>query len=170
MGVALLFIAALIGWYWWAKNERRRSAEEDNIKFSKICDTTRVITEKPSFMMGKFHKSEIDRLRFYIIRNNKIVKDTTVNYEITSEDHYLHEEIPFDKFLKTDTIIVETKDSAKRYYRLSGFHHYANLHYGMFGYAGGHDCRLSETYTINGKESEGIMLKPDGIKQNILPK
>ena len=166
LGIMMLLIALIVGWFWWSMENKHKSAEEDFLKYSKICDTTKVITEKPMIMLGKFHKSEIDMLKFYIIRNNKILKDTTVHYTITSVDHYLSAEIPFNEFLKTDTIIVQTKENSKRYYNISGFRHYAYLHYGMFGYLGSYDCRFYENYVVNGEESNGTLLKADGLKEN----
>jgi hypothetical protein len=148
---------------------KKERVENDGIEFSKICDTIQFIAEKPSITFGKFHKTEIDELKFYIIRNNKVIKDTLLKNKITSADHYLWTNIPFENLKKTDTIIIETKN--KRYFRISGFHHYAYLHYGMFGYLGSHDCRFAyKDYTVNGKQSNGCLLKADGFKENILPK
>ena len=169
-GIILLVFAFFAAWFWWSMETNHTRAEEDGIKYSKECDSIKVITEKPSIMLGKFDKSEIDVLKFYTVRNNKVVKDTLVNFKITSVDHYLSTEIPFNEFLKTDTIIVETKENCKRFYNISGFHHYAYLHYGMFGYVGSHDCRLDKNYIVNGKESNGTLLKADGMKENNLVK
>ncbi len=170
LGILLLLCAIIVGWFWWTMENNHKSAEEESVKYSEICDTIKVITEKPSIMLGEFHKSEIDMLKFYIVRNSQIIKDTTVYYEITSVDHYLSTEIPFNEFQKTDMIIVETKQNSKRFYNITGFRHYAYLHYGMFGYLGSYDCRFSENYLVNGEESNGTLLKADGLKENDLLK
>ncbi|WCM42685.1 hypothetical protein MG290_03125 [Flavobacterium sp. CBA20B-1] len=168
---SLVLMFALIGaWFWWYLKTNQIRAKEDGIKFSEQCDSIEVITEKPTIILGKFHKSEIDTLKFYIVRNNKVVKDTLVSYNITSENHELWTKIPFDEFLKTDTIIVETKENCKRFYNISGFNHYAYLFYGMFGYLGKHECRFNDNYIINSKGSNGTLLKADGLKENNLIK
>ncbi|MEC5394287.1 hypothetical protein [Bergeyella sp. RCAD1439] len=169
-GIILLIFASFVTWFWWSVKTNQNRAKEDGIKYSRECNNLKVITEKPSITLGGFDKSEINALKYYIIRNNKVVKDTLVNYTVTSVEDYFSTEIPFDKFLKTDTIIVETKENCKRFYNISGFHHYAYLHYGMFGYIGSHDCRLKESYIVNGKESNGTLLKADGLKENNLVK
>ena len=170
-GAIFLPIAFFTGWFTWSLGDKKDRAEEDTVKYSTICDTITIITEKPSIALGEFNKFEIDQLKFYLIRNNKVIQDTLVLYEITNADNYLWTEIPFTKFRKSDTIIVETKDNAKRYYRISGFRYYGYLHYGMFGSVGSHDCRFdNNNYIVNGEPSNGTLLKQEGIKENIIPK
>ncbi len=171
LGSTTLLAAIVLGGFWWAMESKQKQAKKDGVSQSKICDTVRVITEKPPIRLGKFHKTEIDQLKFYIVRNNKVVQDSTVQYNITSEDDYLRTQIPFPEFLKTDTIIIETKNNGKRYFRISGFHHYADLHYGGLGYAGSHSCRFAEDeYIVNGKKNNGYLLKENGLEENIVPR
>lgn len=166
-GVTGLLIALIAVWFWWSLKRNQGKAEADSVRFSKECDSTIFITEKAGLTFLKFDRPEIGVLRFYIIRSGKVLRDTLVKNEI-NDDAYWYTTIPFDRFMKTDTIVVETKDSL--YYSISGFHHYADLHYSMFGYAGSHDCRFAdEDYIVNGKESNGRLLKAEGIKECILP-
>lgn len=170
LGVITLLVVLLVGWFWWSMENNKKRAREDSGKYSAICDTITVITEKPGLALVHFRNAEIDQLKFYIVRNNKIVKDTIVNYKIAPGENYLHTEIPFVVFLKTDTIIVETKHNSKRFYQVTGFHHYAYLHYGMFGYLGSHECRLADNnYLVNGEQNDGTLLKEEGMKEYILP-
>ena len=162
--VLILIIGLIVGWFWWSMETSHERSEEDGIKYSKECDTITIITEKPGIMLGQFRKNEITELKFYLIRNNRLVKDTTVQYTITEPDNYLSTNIPFENFKKSDSIIVETK--SKIYFTISGFHHYAYLHYGMFGYVGSHDCRFADgNYIVNGKSQNGTLLKKDGISE-----
>jgi hypothetical protein len=69
----------------------------------------------------------------------------------------MYVKIPYREFLKTDTIVVTTRNNLKYY--ISGYHHVANLHYGMMGYVGSHDCSLSESCTINKSETNGVISK-----------
>lgn len=164
LAVLILIIGLIVGWFWWSMETSHERAEEDGIKYSKECDTITTITEKPSITLGQFRKDEIDQLKFYLIRNNKLIKDTTVQYTITEPDNYLSTNIPFENFKKSDNIIIETK--SKIQFTISGFHHYAYLHYGMFGYVGSHDCRFAdENYIVNGKTSNGTLLKKDGMTE-----
>lgn len=162
LGVIILLVSLFIGWFLLSMQNRTKRAEKDSITYSKVCDTTSVITEKPPISLGNFEKSEIEQLKFYIIRNKKIIEDTLILYEITDSEHYLYTEIPFPEFQKTDAIVVETK--SKKYFNISGFHHYAYLHYGMFGYVGSHDCRFADdSYIVNGKHSNGYLLKENAM-------
>lgn len=162
--VLILIIGLLVGWFWWSMETSQQRAEEDGIKYSKECDTITTITEKPSITLGQFSKDEINQLKFYLIRNNRIIKDTLIKYEVSEPDNYLTTNIPFENFKKSDSIILETKSKIK--FTISGFHHYAYLHYGMFGYVGSHDCRFDDgNYIVNGKTSNGTLLKKDGITE-----
>ncbi|MCW3168854.1 hypothetical protein OMO38_10010 [Chryseobacterium sp. 09-1422] len=159
--VLILIIGLIAGWFWWSMETSHKSAGEDGIKYSKEFDSITTITEKPAIMLGQFRKDEIDQLKFYLIRNNEVITDTTVHYTITEPDKYLNTNIPFENFKKSDSIIVETKN--KIYFTISGFHHYAYLHYSMFGYVGNHDCRFADgNYTVNGKNQNGTLLKKEG--------
>lgn len=171
LGVMVLLVALFIGWLWWSMENNKKRAREDGPKYSNICDTISIITEKPAVALVHFSNAEIDQLKFYIVRNNKIVKDTIVHYKIKPGENYLYTAFPFDTFLKTDTVIVETKKNSRRFFHITGFHHYAYLHYGMFGYLGSHDCRFDDNnYLVNGKQNNGTLLKEDGMKECILIK
>jgi hypothetical protein len=72
--------------------------------------------------------------------------------------------LAFASFTKTDTIAVATTGKDKRFYRISGFHHCASLHYGMLGYVGSHDCRFAEgAYTVNGRQYRDFLYKQDDL-------
>lgn len=161
--VLVVIFGMIAGWIWWTMKTSHKRAEEDGIKYSKECDTAMIISEKPSISLGEFREDEISQLKFYLIRNSKILKDTVLKYEILDSEDYLQTNIPFENFKKSDSIIVETK--SKVLFTISDFHHYAYLHYGMFGYVGSHDCRFAdESYMVNGEKSDGTLLKKNGIK------
>jgi hypothetical protein len=167
LSVLILIIGLIVGWFWWSMETSHERAEEDSIKYSKECDSITTITEKPAIMLGQFQKSEVTELKFYLIQNNRIIKDTILKYGVLEPDNYLSTNIPFENFKKSDSIIVETKNNI--YFIISGFHHYAYLHYGMFGYLGSHDCRFADgNYIVNGKNQNGTLLKKDGIKEKPL--
>lgn len=162
LSACILIVAIIGGWFWWSMETSHERAEEDAVKYSKECDTITTITEKPSITLGQFRKNEIDQLNFYLIRNSNIIKDTILKYGISDSDNYLYTNLPFNNFKKLDSVIVETKSKIR--FTISGFHHYAYLHYGMFGYVGSHDCRFAnENYIVNGKTNNGTLLKKDGI-------
>lgn len=160
LSIIVLMIALISGWFWWTMKNKHKKAEEDAITYSKECDTITTITEKPSFTLVHFEKDEIENLKFYLIRNHKIYEDTLIISTFPASANTLNINIPFKNFKKSDSIVVETR--SKIYFTISGFHHYAYLHYSMFGYTGGHDCRLTEEYTINGKSGVGILRREIG--------
>lgn len=157
IGIIITVVAIIVGLFFWSSNSRRKQAEIDGIKFSKECDSVKFITEQPEIQFAKFKKNEINILRFQIIREGKFIQDTLIKNGFnkkTSSSEYKFINIPYKTFLKTDTIVVITQN--KLHYYISGYHHYAYLHYGMNGYGGGHDCRFSDNPTINNE----VFLRP----------
>ena len=148
----------------WGK--MRKQAEKDTIEHSSVCDTISYITERPDIWFYEFKEDEINELTFHILRNDELIGDTVIRYPSVSDRNYSWKEIPYDCFLKTDTIVVMTKDSL--YFYISDYHHYANLHYGMFGYLGHSDCRLSKNCVINGVPySYASLNKSEGLKKSL---
>ncbi|MDR3046941.1 MAG: hypothetical protein LBU51_04910 [Bacteroidales bacterium] len=141
-----------------------KKAEKDRVEQSAICDTIPYVTEQPEITLIDFYDEEIDSIRFQILRNGQLINDTLFRTEFTYEDGaYKTMKIPYDYFLKTDTIVVITQGGL--YYYISDYHHYAYLHYGMFGYLGSSDCRFSEQCVVNGREynNRGTLIKHEGF-------
>lgn len=168
--IGIAIIAGIMGWYYYHKATNARQAETDGIKYSKLCDSTKIITEMPAIMLVGFDTLEIKNVRFYIIRQGRQIKDTVITPKLNLPYEYISTQIPFTVFLKTDTILIQTGGKVKRFYQLSDFHHYAYLHYGMMGYLGSYDCRLDEKdFLVNGKRSDGQLFKKSGLTRSILP-
>jgi len=171
LGIGLVLIAGIVGWYYWWKASNQRKADTDRIRFSAVCDNLRIVTDKPTITLTGFDTVEINRLRFYLIRGGSVIQDTIVAQKLSPPYDFTNTQIPFEKFLKTDTVIVQTKGKHKLFYRISGFQYYADLHYGMMGYLGSYDCRFdNESLIINGKQNNSTLLKQNGLKENIVPR
>ena len=153
IAILLLFLILFL-FFIYSINHNRKDASADKIKYSKVCDTIQIIKEKPSISFGGFDKNEIAKLKFHLVRQNKIIKDTTLIFDTANIDKYFfRSHIPFESLLRKDTVIVMTK--SKKYFSISGFHYYAYLHYGNFGYLGSYECRFAdEKYIVNGKRIE----------------
>lgn len=163
LGIFLVLILFVAGCFWVSMNQRQREAAEDGEKYSRLCDAISTITEQPGIHFSGFRQKEIRQMRFKIRRNGQFICDTLVKSQfsyISDDSTFFSMSIPYPLFLKTDTIVVTT-DGGLHYY-ISGYHHYAYLHYGMFGYVGGHDCRFAEECRINNEHSSGTILKNDG--------
>jgi len=157
IGAIITIAAILAGLFFWSSNSRRKQAEIDGIEFSKECDSVKFITEQPKIEFAKFKRNEIEILNFQILRDGKLIHDTLIKNWFNKKNSYSEYKsitIPYKTFLKTDTIVVTTQN--KLHYYISGYHHYAYLHYGMTGYLGSHDCRFSDNPTINNE----ILLSP----------
>lgn len=154
--ISIILIAVIV--FNISSYQRRKQAEVDGIKYSEICDSVKTITEQPEIGFTGFDQKDIDVLKFEVRRDGKVYTDTILKnkFSYVSDDKtYKKVKIPFSKFLKTDTIVVTTKNNLK--FHISGYHHYAGLHYGMMGYVGGHDCALSENVNINNSETNGTI-------------
>ncbi|TDW52279.1 hypothetical protein EV144_101968 [Flavobacterium sp. 270] len=164
IGTIILIFALIIGQFFWSSYNKRKNAEIDSIKYSKECDSNDSITEQPEISFISFKKTELSPLKFQILRDGKFIQDTVITNDFTKAKYdpdYKHVVIPYKIFLKTDTIVVTTKN--KLIYYISGYHHYAYLHYGMFGYLGSHDCRFSDNPTINNQVfSSAVLIREYG--------
>ena len=166
-----LAVALLVGGYYWSKQRRERQAELDQVRYSAVCDTARYITEHPTIAFDGFAPAELQTLTFYLVRGGRVVQDTTVQNRPGEEVlASFNIAVPFGRFRKTDTIVVATAGRTKRFYQLSGFHHYAALHYGMLGYLGSHDCQFADgDYLVNGRPHDGFLLQAEGLRALTLP-
>ncbi|SUJ30892.1 Uncharacterised protein [Sphingobacterium spiritivorum] len=152
----------IIGWIWWTLENRHKDAERDGIEISLICDTVKMVTEQPTLGFIKFEVSDLETLKFQILRDGKFIEEKIIRTDFTkkNDDIIWKVSIPYKQFFKTDTIVLTTAN--KLIYYISDYHHYAYLQYGMFGYLGSHDCRFSEDCIINGRHSSGIIDRMDG--------
>lgn len=135
----------------------KNKLEKELRDISKMCDSTQIINEQPEIYFSGFDEKDINILKFEIKRGESIFSDTILKnkFSYVSDDKmYKKLNIPFLEFLKTDTIIITTKNNLKFY--VSNFHHGASLHYGMFGPVGVSDCQLSNEFNINGDNGNCI--------------
>ena len=143
-------------------------AKRDGMQQSVICDTVPYVTEQPEITFRGFQLSEIDTVRFQIRRDSLLIKDTLVKAEFTyTSVHYASMKIPYEYFLKSDTIAVATLCGL--HYYISGYRHYAHLHYGMFGYVGSWSGRFSPACVVNGEVHtyKGELWKDKGIEKSL---
>lgn len=157
-----IIISIIIAWNISSYYNAKR-AEKDSVLFAKHCESVTVISDPPSITFIDFKRNEIDQLKFQILRDKKLINDTFIknNFEEAFINHNSEEDfisgvqIPYKEFYTTDTIVLTTRNGLKFY--VSGYHHIANLHYGMLGYVGGYDCRLAKDCIINGNPTAGII-------------
>lgn len=152
-----LFILAIVLFITVSSYFSKRQIEKELAATIKKCDSIQIITEQPEISFSGFKENEINSLKFEIKREKKIFSDTVIRnkFSYVSEDRSFKKiRIPFPEFLKTDTIIVTTRNNLKFY--ISNFHHTAGLHYGMFGPVGVSDCALDEDFDINGSHGNSI--------------
>jgi hypothetical protein len=170
LGLGLLAVAALAGGFWWSLKRREKQAVLDEAKYSALCDTISTITEQPTISFNGFTKAELGQLTFYLVRKGTLLQDTVVHYPQRDSLYEFAIPLAFARFKKSDTIVVQTTGRDRRFYQISGFHHYAYLHYGMLGYVGSHDCRFAEgAYTVNGRQYQDFLRKQDGLSALTLP-
>ncbi len=166
--IVFLVISFMIWWYYSA-TQRIKQAEIDRKVFTEQCDTFKYVDEKLEISFLDFKPTEIKTIKFSLIRNHKVIKTAFIKEEDLQHDvfsdnsHFFSTYLPFEKFLKTDTIAITIGEEI---FYLTDFHHYAYLHYGMFGYLGTHDCRLSKDYKINNVEKQEFIRKSEGLKMN----
>lgn len=174
IGILVLIFGILIGLFIWGANNRRKQAKIDIKEHSVTCNEIQTINATLQISLNQFKIHEIDTLNFKLVRDNTILKDTIItipDFEFITRDgsnSTAYTDIPFKSFLKSDTIILTTKNKLKYY--ISGFTHYAYLHYGMFGYLGHSDCRISNNFNINHEKHISTINKFAGVVNNLSEK
>lgn len=155
--IASLVLLAVV---WWNVRSYFKQKQEAKDLFSvgKKCDTMKVVTESPYLGFVGFRSDEVNALKFEIIRNGKSVKDSAVFAEKKRLDsEYISYYIPFQNFLKTDTIRITTKKGRK--FNVSNFQYNAAARHGMFGYLFT-ECVLLSDVTVNSVKTDGV-IKPE---------
>lgn len=167
--VALVVMVAAFAYYLdWTLDQQRLKAVSDQVIFSKICQNKEVIKEQPRLYLSDFSTKDLSDLEFFLIRNHSVLLKKKVIGSVAAVDHdNTSVKIPFVNFKKSDTIIL--KINATYYFTLTGFSYYAYLHYGMIGYLGSYDCRLSSDFMVNGVQKNGVLDKKAALLRNPLP-
>jgi len=124
-------------------------------KKSIICDQNPYVTEQPEFWLINFEDKDLDKIKFQILRDKQLIKDTIL-LGTKNQEYNTSIRIPYKEFLKTDTIVVSI-DTLN--YSISDFHHGADLLYGIFGPVTVSDCFLFERFTINNQKNTKILNK-----------
>ncbi|MBZ4190457.1 hypothetical protein [Niabella beijingensis] len=162
--ILLALVLIGIGGTYWSMQRRQKQAEKDGERFSAECDTVRIITEQPNIRFSGFNRKELSALRFRLLRGGTFCQDTMLRPSFDDQkgnDISYSLQVPYRSFLKQDTIVLTTANGL--HYFISGYHHYAYLHYGMFGYLGSHDCRFSDDCVINNSSSSGgVIVRNEG--------
>lgn len=159
-GTGLILIIIIAVYIFYSTNRNKKRADNDYQLQCLICDSTQVISEKPTVYLPDLQIND-SIIVFKQIRDNQVISSDTVYIS----HNYI--EIPYSGFYKTDTILMITPN--KLYYFLSGFHYKPYLGYGMFGYAGFKECRLSDDIKINGKKRSYIIYTNEGLPVDSIP-
>lgn len=144
--IIFLFIGILIALFMYSRYSSKKDLAERRIEMLEECNKDSYITQPLAIDLLHFKNSDIDTLYFEIIRNNNIVKDTTIIGTIYGE-YTLSVDIPFKKFQVSDTIAMTTSNGLQ--FKISNFKRNVNELYGMFGPVALTDCYVVDKYTIN---------------------
>lgn len=174
IGLVILVIFVLIllflGLVWAAIEWGQSSKKQEKMEYQKeVCDTTTIVKNQFAFDINGFSKKELKKVNFYIIRNQKVWRDSAVKVEFDTKDSSHNVALPFETFLTSDTVIVKV---ANRYFLLSDLHYTASQNYGMFGPVGPCECHLGDFEMLNGKAPKlrsGWLDKKDGTLDYKLP-
>jgi len=142
-----IFIGIFIALFMYAGYSKRKNLAKKRMEILEECNKDPYITKQLGIDLIHFNDSEIDTLTFEVIRNNTVVRDTTI-IGTTNDKYILSVDIPFKKFQIVDTIAMTTSNGLKFY--ISNFKRNVNELYGMFGPVALTDCFVMKDYTING--------------------
>jgi len=160
IGAAVLLIAIFWGSMEWGQHVKR----QERIAYQReVCDTMKVVTGRFDFELSGFNNKKLKRVHFYIVRDQKIFKDSLVKIGDSLAGDRKIAVLPFAEFRTTDTIVLKAEDS---YFSLSGLHYVAEQNYGMFGPVGPCDCFPTKFQLLNGKpwgSYNNWLMKKDGL-------
>ena len=159
LGIILLIIL-LISMILFLMDQHRKKKKRELLEKKEICHKNIYIEQQPKVDLYGFKNSELEELKFQIIRNNKLIKDTLI-LGIKNEAHTISALIPYTNFLKTDTILLITK--SKLEYRISNFEYTAKQYHGMTGAVGDAFCVLNHLFTVNKEKNTNKVYKSKGI-------
>ena len=155
--VIIIFAIILIG-FKYSDYQVDRKVEE----YSKNCDTISLVHDMPSLALGGFAPNEIESITFKIIRDNKIIEDTIIKISNSKvkKNESVEINIPFNIFLKTDTILFITKNNL--HYYISGFSFEPSLkYYGPHKFES-LGCNVVNSFKINNRISNCHINKSTG--------
>ncbi|WAC42577.1 hypothetical protein [Pedobacter sp. SL55] len=164
MAIIVLIIALIWGSIEWNRYSKKKEA----IRYQKeVCDTIRTVVGNFELKVDGFMPKELKTIKFYLKRDQLIIRDTTINFTAENDLETQMLTIPFKIWDVKDWIIVVIKD---RTYLLSGFSYIAYYNYGMFGPVGPCQCGGSSYQNVNGKPAgSGWLLKKEGLLNYQLP-
>jgi len=147
MGIIVGLIGLLIGGLMLSMNLNKKQKQKEAIEKSKKCSAALYIEDQPFLQFKHFKSDEIKQIQFQLLRDNNSIKDTIIS---SSENSFRSIEVPFNKFLKSDTVLITINNNLN--YSLSDFKYKTGLLYGMFGPVAISDCVIYSS-TINNNNS-----------------
>ena len=160
--ILICLLLLIMGLFWGNVKWGNYSKGKEAIRYQKeVCDTITTVNGKIDFILSGFSKKEIRQVRFYLVRNKLIMRDSVVKVDVNPIIEYQKVMLPFDKVSITDQVIVK---AGNRYFQLTGLSYRAKYNYGMFGPVGDCECALNGFEKINGTMAgSGWLIKKHGL-------
>ena len=152
----LIAIGLLIGLFNISRYISRKQLDKEMIEKSKECALITNVTAQPELYLLEFNDFDLQKLKFEIIRDNKVVKDSVILGN-KNEKPITSIRIPFNTFLKSDTILLTTNTNLQYY--ISNFRYGVHQNWGMFGPVAISECTLLSVFTINEEPNTKRIIK-----------
>lgn len=149
-----------------AWNERSKQKEQDYIHQQAICDTIKHIKDEVTFRGYGFSQEELQTITFWKVKQSELVeKDTNASAVFTQFNH-VEITVPYDDLLVSDEIVIRIGSEEPLSFYVSGFAYEVDQKYGMFGYVGISECKLSTRCTVNyAKRTSFTLYRNDGYRE-----
>lgn len=147
--VIILLCGLVVGGFQLSSKIQRNKISQEVEEVNKTCDTITIIKEQPELTFIKFSPKGLQEIHFQILRNGHLISDTISKvFTYTSEDQlYKKIKIPYQNFLRKDTIVVTVKKQMKYY--ISNFQYRSHSLHGMMGPVAVSECELYDNFNIN---------------------
>lgn len=168
IAVCIALVLLFFGFIWGSIEWNRYSKKKEADRMQKeVCDTIKTVRGNFEINVNGFTPKELKKIKFYLKRDQSIIRDTTINFTAENDRETQTLIMPFEVLDIKDWIIVVIRD---RTYLLSGFSYTAGYNYGMFGPVGPCGCGGSSYQNVNGEPGgSGWLLKKEGLLNYQLP-
>lgn len=139
-----------------AISQNKKEMYKKMVEKSKQCNLNLSVEEYLKIDLYNFENSDLKSMKFEIIRNKQSIRDTLI-LGFENERAVKSIEIPFNNFLRSDTILLTINKKLK--YNISDFNYGVGQLYGMFGPVALSDCYLVNSYTINDNQNTNKIIK-----------
>lgn len=132
LGIITIFLLIYAWFYYNMITSTERKIEDDE-----YCKNMEFVTDNPLIRIDNYNEKHNAELRIVLVDKNDTIEKKTIKNDGYENIMF---NIPFDKFKKTNQILIYSKKSILLIYKMEYFN---DGKFGAMGYNGNGDCKFS---------------------------